>query len=456
MTSMENTENLSAVGRDILDSARTQLCMALPYLTSALCALAFAPGDGVTVSAATDGSAYYYYAPCLAALYLRSSGAVCRLYLHSVLHCLFRHLHKRRGRDAALWDLACDAAAESVLDSLALPCLAPVQTPIRKKFWGECRAQMKVLTAEGIYRMLLSERRPEYEIAQLSRAFSLDDHGLWDAEEKRDREQSERQDKNWQKLANEAQSAMGSFFTADGAGGEAVTEQLSVAARDDVDYRRFLRRFAAPREVLKSDVDAFDYSYYSYGLRLYGNMPLIEPPETKEEDRIEELVIAVDTSMSTSGELVRRFLENTYAVLRSTDTFTRRLNIHILQCDDQLRDDALIRDASELRRYMAALPLTGGSATDFRPVFEHIETLQRAGQLKNLRGLLYFTDGMGIYPTRRPPYEVAFILLSEPPMALEMPRWAIRLVPELSDAGPVKQLDESVWIEDILAELPEL
>ena len=453
---MERSDNLSAVAPDILSDARARLCMDLPYLAPALCALAFAPGDGVTVSAATDGSAYYAYAPYLATLYLRSSGAVCRLYLHSVLHCLFRHLRKRRGRDAALWDLACDAAVESVLDALALPSLAPVNTPVRKKFWGECRAQMKVLTAEGVYRMLLTEKRPDYELAQLSRAFALDDHGLWDAEQTRDREQSERQDKNWQKLAAEAQSAVGSFFAAEGTGGEAVTEQLAVAARDDVDYRRFLRRFAAPREVLKSDVDAFDYSYYSYGLRLYGNMPLIEPPETKEETRIEELVIAVDTSMSTSGELVRRFLENTYAILRSTDTFTRRLNIHILQCDDQLRDDTLIRDAGELRRYMAALQLTGGSATDFRPVFEHIEALQRAGQLKNLRGLLYFTDGMGIYPKRRPPYETAFILLAEPPLALDMPRWAIRLMPELPEREARETLDESVWIEDILAEMPEL
>ena len=453
---MERTDNLSAVAPDILADARAQLCMSLPYLAPALCALAFAPGDGVTVSAATDGSAYYAYAPYLATLYLRSSGAVCRLYLHSVLHCLFRHLRKRRGRDAALWDLACDAAVESVLDALALPCLAPVNTPVRKKFWGECRAQMKVLTAEGVYRMLLTEKRPDYELAQLSRAFALDDHGLWDAEQTRDREQSERQDKNWQKLAAEAQSAVGSFFAAEGTGGEAVTEQLAVAARDDVDYRRFLRRFAAPREVLKSDVDAFDYSYYSYGLRLYGNLPLIEAPETREETRIEELVIAVDTSMSTSGELVRRFLENTYAILRSTDTFTRRLNIHILQCDDKLREDSVIRDAGELHRYMAALKLTGGSATDFRPVFEHIEALQRAGQLKNLRGLLYFTDGMGIYPARRPPYETAFILLAEPPLALDMPRWAIRLMPELPERETRETLDESVWIEDILAEMPEL
>ncbi len=451
---MEQTDDLSAVGQDILAASRTRLCMHLPYLAPALCALAFTPGDGVTVSAATDGSAYYYYAPYLATLYLRSSGSACRLYLHSVLHCLFRHLHKRRGRDAVLWDLACDAAVESVLDSLSLPCLAPVKTPVRKKFWGECRAQLRVLTAEGIYRMLLSDRRPDYEIAQLSRAFQLDDHELWDAE--KTQEQSERQDRQWQRLASEAQSAAGSFFAAEGTGGEAMTEQLAVAVRDDIDYRRFLRRFAAPREILKSDSDAFDYSYYSYGLRLYGNMPLIEAPETKEEARIEELVIAVDTSMSTSGDLVRRFLENTYAILRSTDTFTRRLNIHILQCDDRLRDDTLIRDASELHRYMAEFRLTGGSATDFRPVFEHIGTMQRAGQLKNLRGLLYFTDGMGIYPTRRPPYETAFILLAEPPMALDMPRWAIRLMPDLPEQGSREQLDESVWIEDILAEMPEL
>jgi hypothetical protein len=33
-----------------------------------------------------------------------------------------------------------------------------------------------------------------------------------------------------------------------------------------VDYRKFLRRFAAPREVLHADTDAFDYIYYTYGL----------------------------------------------------------------------------------------------------------------------------------------------------------------------------------------------
>ncbi len=138
--------------------------------------------------------------------------------------------------------------------------------------------------------------------------------------------------------------SMETVLAAQATGGEAVLEQVRVAVRDDVDYRTFLRRFAAPREVLAVDEDAFDYIFYTYGLQLYGNMPLVEPPETREEKRIQDFVIAVDTSMSTSGDLVRAFLACTYAILRSTQTFTRQVNIRILQCDDQIRSDTPIRD----------------------------------------------------------------------------------------------------------------
>ena len=212
-----------------------------------------------------------------------------------------------------------------------------------------------------------------------------------------------------------------------------MLEQIKVAVRDDVDYRAFLRRFAVPREVMAVDGDAFDYIFYTYGLRLYGNMPLVEPPETKEEKRIEDFVIAVDTSMSTSGALVRQFLACTYAILRSAGTFTRKVNIRILQCDDQVRSDTVIHDLEELKDYMERFTLAGGSATDFRPVFEYVEGLRAAGAFTSLRGLIYFTDGMGVYPQKRPPYETAFVLLEEPPMSVKMPPWAIRLVLSVED-----------------------
>ena len=74
---MEN-ENLSAVGQEILRASRAELCMALPYLSGPICALAPAPGDNVTVSAATDGETLHYNASYLATCYLRGSAVGTR------------------------------------------------------------------------------------------------------------------------------------------------------------------------------------------------------------------------------------------------------------------------------------------------------------------------------------------------------------------------------------------
>ena len=452
---MEERKDLSAIGQEILLTARNELYMNLPYLDVALCALRFVPGGGMTLSLATDGEQLYYDGAWLADRYLRSRVAVNRAYLHVILHCMLRHLAKKRGKVPELWDLACDAAVESILDSLHYPCLEEGTVPAKQKFYGECRQDMPVLTAEGIYRHLLRRDLPEYQVAQLQRRFLVDDHGLWDPEQKDNQEQSQQQDEKWRDMSDKTQTAMETVLADQGTGGEAVLEQIKVANRDDVDYRAFLRRFAVPREVLGVDGDAFDYGFYSYGLRLYGNMPLVEPTETREEKRIEDFVIAVDTSMSTSGELVRQFLACTYGILRSTGTFTRKVNIRVIQCDDQVRSDTVIHDLEDLKQYMEHFELCGGSATDFRPVFEHVAKLQKEGAFTSLRGLIYFTDGMGIYPQKRPPYDVAFVLLEEPPLAVKMPPWAIRLVLDLP--GLEKAVREAVEADEVdLEELPQL
>ena len=454
---MEEQKDFSAIGQEILFTARNELYMNLPYLDVALCALRFQPGGGVTLSVATDGDVLYYDGGYLAERYLRSRVLTNRAYLHVILHCMLRHLAKKRGKLPELWDLACDVAVESILDDLHYPCLEEGTVPAKQKFYGECRADMPVLTAEGIYRRLLRLGLPEYEVARLQRGFLVDDHGLWDPEQQDDQQQSQQQDEKWKDLSDKTKTGMETVLAGRATGGEAVLEQVKVAVRDDVDYRAFLRRFAAPREVLEVDGDAFDYIFYTYGLQLYGNMPLVEPPETKEEKRIEDFAIAVDTSMSTSGELVRQFLACTYAILRSTETFTRKVNIRILLCDDQVRSDTAIHDLEELKDYMDHFQLVGGSATDFRPVFEHVANLQKEGAFTSLRGLVYFTDGMGIYPKKRPPYDTAFVLLEEPPLSVKMPPWVIRLVltvPELEKARQeaMEQLPDELDLE----ELPQL
>ena len=91
-------------------------------------------------------------------------------------------------------------------------------------------------------------------------------------------------------------------------GEEILAVQLK-AEKSRQSYADFLRKFSVLREELHADPDEFDLNYYTYGLRLYGNMPLIEPVESREVKKIQEFVIVVDTSYSTSGELIHKFFE---------------------------------------------------------------------------------------------------------------------------------------------------
>lgn len=452
---MAEQMNMDQVGLNILQASRNELYLNFPYLDVVLCGLVFQPGGEMTLSIATDGEVLYYNSSFLAERYLRGRVVTNRAYLHVILHCMLRHLHKKYEKDPVLWDLACDVAVESVLDELHYPCLEMGMMPLKQKFYGQCRVEMPVLTAEGIYRYLLKEKYPEYQLAQLQRVFLVDDHGLWAPPEKENKEKSQRQDDQWKNQSEKTHTAMETVLGGQATGGEAILEQVKVATRDDVDYRAFLRRFAVPREVMAVDGDSFDYSYYSYGLRIYGNMPLVEYPETKEEKRIQDFVIAIDTSMSTNGELVKQFLSCTYAILRSTETFTRKVNIYIIQCDNQIRKETQIHDLEDLRQYMNNFELSGGSATDFRPVFARVNQLLKEGAFTSLRGLIYFTDGMGFYPEKRPIYDTAFVLLEEPPIAIKIPPWAIRLVldtPALERAVR----EEDLILDTDIEELPQL
>ncbi len=49
-------------------------------------------------------------------------------------------------------------------------------------------------------------------------------------------------------------------------------------------------------------------------------------------------------------------------------------------------------------------------------------------KFSNLRGLLYFTDGMGSYPARRPAYDTAFLFLGDRFDDANVPPWAMKVV----------------------------
>lgn len=420
---MPQSERWRKIGREILFSARSELYMSLPFLDEAVSALTVADEGYDAATLATDAKHLYFSGAWLAQQLEHARTAVNRAYLHTVFHCLLRHPAKTKNRDTPLWDLACDIAVESILDSFDYRCLREDKPSVRRQnVYRRLREAMPVLTAEAIYRQFRRERLNSYDCATLARVFYVDDHTLWPASDDGE------QDRQWQQTAARTQTAMETVFNNQAAGGEAVREQLSVSAHPTTDYRAFLRRFAALREEVAIDADSFDYGYYAYGLRHYGNMPLIEPLETREVRKIEDFVIAIDTSMSTSGELVRSFLSYTYSLLKGSESFFRHINLRILQCDDQLRSDKRITNERDLRDYMEHFELIGQSATDFRPVFEYVDRLVSEGAFHHLRGLIYFTDGLGIYPKKRPKYDAAFVMLEGGAYPDNVPPWAIRAV----------------------------
>ena len=174
--------------------------------------------------------------------------------------------------------------------------------------------------------------------------------------------------------------------------------------------------------------------YYAYGMAMYGNMPLIEPLETRETYKIRDFVIVLDTSYSVSGELIEKFLKETFSILTETDSFFVKNKIRIIQCDDSIKADEEISDIDHIPQMLSDFTIAGGGGTDFRPAFSYVSELISDGQLKNMCGLLYFTDGKGIYPVKCPPYKCAFIYLDEYDDNV-VPAWAITMKIDPEELG---------------------
>ena len=410
---------------DILTNARNELYLNFRYLDIALSGFEYA-ADRTIPGIETDGFVIYYQPEYLFSLYQRKRVSINRAFLHMVFHCLFCHMDSRGTRAAEYWNLACDIAIESILDSFYVKSVYRHQSPYRREIYGRLSEKLKVLTAEGIYKCLQDMSLNESQYEKMAAEFYMDSHARWEQDQSPNIPM-ERQTK-WQNIREKMETEMESFGEKDAESSKNLLDQVKIENRERYDYRKFLRKFAVLREEPEIDPDSFDYVFYTYGMSLYKNMPLIEPLETKEVFKIEDFVIVIDTSMSVSGELVQNFLQETYGVLSESESYFRKINIHILQCDEEVRSDVTITSREEMKDYMEHFTLNGFGGTDFRPAFEYVNGLLNKGAFKKLRGLLYFTDGKGIYPVKMPPYDTAFVFMEDQYEDISVPGWAMKVV----------------------------
>ena len=569
--------SLNDLGSRILNQSRYELSLSMRHLARALDRLPYEM-DFNTQRMGTEGERIHFHPEFIFQLFMESPQKLNRLYMHSLLHCLFRHMFKNEDKKEELWNMACDIHVEYVLDSLDVDLLRRPAGEYRENTFQSLEEKIKTLSAERIYQYLEEEDLDYDAWERLEREFYKDDHVFWkvidredapgqegegdsdgaplplpedftpndkpsgeenEGEKKdggdntsvqnsEDKDKSPREgkasedaspqsgtpsngegkeEKN-QEAGNqepENRGSEGEGNTGEGNSGEDSQgeakqedsqsgnssgkkqeerkkaenrkptgqgqreEREAKKKRDDLskewediskrteqeiehsskekqeeqgslawflrleqkkytDFRDFLRRLSVDREEMEVDLDSFDYGYYYYGLEQYGNMPLIEENEYREGRKLQELVIAIDTSHSTKGEMVKGFLEETAGILKQKDAFFQKVKVHILECDDELRKDICLENVEDLEQYSKNFAVKGGYGTDFRPVFRYVSDLQKRGELKNLKGLMYFTDGKGRYPKEAPPYVTAFVFPKGEDIDDDnVPFWAMKL-----------------------------
>lgn len=418
------TEWEEEMSHRILRFVHDELYIELRFLGIALSALQPKEEKRIT-TLATDGQSMFFSTEQLLRLFQKNPRYLNRVYLHSVLHCIFSHLWIGGKRDRFVWGIACDIAVEYTIDHMDKSCTKRILGWIRQKTYAKLEELKKEagISAAAIYRWLL-ENEPE-QLQQLHQEFFTDDHAFWPKQEEQRAPKVEQARKNWSKIARQTQMEQKRRGEESEDGEELVSVQMK-AQKSRRSYRDFLKKFAVWQEELHCDLDEFDLGFYTYGLQLYQNMPLIEPLESREIKKIREFVVVLDTSYSTKGELVEGFLKETFELLCQEESFFYRNKLHIIQCDEKVQSDFCITSKQELEKLFSEFTIVGGGNTDFRPAFQYVNELLEKGEFENLCGLLYFTDGKGIYPKKKPMYQTAFLFLEEFEEEL-VPSWAMRL-----------------------------
>lgn len=368
----------------------------------------------------TDGKEIFYEPTFFLQLYMEKGiMGINRFFFHTLFHLLYGQV-KGNIEISSLWNLACDMVVEYTIDALGQKELIGKMSESAREFCDQIWEKGEGLSAEIVQERLKKKNLSSSEIEFWRKRFEQDNHTFWkDVKEERIEKLVECAFSL--KAGGDDGSGMG--FGRRGAQQGHKQEWYELQEERKRSYYKFLRKFTVEREELQIDMETFDYIPYLYGLSHYKNLPLLEPLEYTEAKKLEELVIAIDTSASCKRPTVQRFLQEIYAVLGQQENFFKKLRVHIIQCDCYVQEDVRVTCEKEWKEYLRHIKIQGQGGTDFRPVFQYVNKMITDGKLKNLKALLYFTDGDGIYPREKPDYEAVFLLTKEPPEEANVPDW---------------------------------
>lgn len=335
--------------------ARTNLLIHYPFFGSLALRLILVE-DPSCKTMWTDGESIGFNPKYVAPLSLKETEAVIA---HEVLHCALLHHERAKDRDWKKWNYAADYAVNPLLHEAGLNL--PDNLLYDVKFVN--------LSAETIYNLLPPGNYDESHSGEVRPGQS----------------KKHAPKVNW-KIATVQAATLANSSGNLPAGIQRLAHDLITPK---VNWIAVLREFMATNS--KSD-----YSFskpnprYSYSGIL---MPSLDAKE------LGEIVIAIDTSGSISGEDLSAFESEISSLLEEFNT-----NIIVLY------SDARIQKVERFSSYDLPLNLKapGGGGTNFRPVFDWIE---KEGETPHC--LIYFTDLDGDFPNLLPDFPVLWLSRSK-------------------------------------------
>lgn len=268
---------------------------------------------------------------------------------HEVLHLLNLHLFRGDGRDKRIFNIACDLAINTFIESLPKIALFPKQFGLEE---GK--------TAEWYYRKLTQNAQKfKAEIAKRGSGV-LDDHELW----KDSGEDPEYQQEFLRRSIKVSLDETEDYGSLPGNMQEELKEFLKGSG---VNWRRVLERFLIHATLIRSVFS-----------RKRPNRRFEELPGQKVEQKL-KLLIGLDTSGSVGDHELALF----FAEIEKIKALG--MEVTVAECDTKV---------GNVYRYKSRpKAVSGRGGTSFKPVFELAEKLRPDA-------LVYLTDGCGDYPER--------------------------------------------------------
>ncbi|MBR2385403.1 MAG: hypothetical protein IKA99_07350 [Clostridia bacterium] len=425
-------DEINELSKEILDHALKELSLEFSYLVYPLGLLDFCVGD-IDGLAYTNGKiACLNTKEIVMATAEKGIKEVGVTVLHLLLHCIFLHPFKQV-ENRFIYDLAVDISVGYVLDGLGYSHGERRDKEVRKStykaiidLFGNINDRFCIDYCKGL---------KKENVEQLYSAFKVCNHDNWLGRKDGGEANSPNSDVNIS--FGDMQEGVDDESLNDVWGAVAKTliprigklnpnlkRMISVTVGEVGNYKSFLKSFLRRRERIKPSDEEFDYIYYYLGLKNYGNVPLIENLEYSDRREFSDIAVAVDTSGSTDGEPIKKLLQEVFSLVKSMETESKKYRLRIIQCDLKIQREDLITSADDFAKTLKNYKLEGGGGTDFCPVFEYLTSLKKKGE--KIEGLIYFTDGVGVYPREVPPFKTCFAILGDNE-GVNVPHFAYRI-----------------------------